>query len=75
MSTTVKLAIGSLLIGCAVLGLKALAWWLTGSVALLSDALESTVNLATAFAARGFVESAATEHLGGLLVNRLYLRA
>jgi len=32
-------------------------------------------NLATAFAARGFVESAATEHLGGLLVNRLYLRA
>lgn len=51
MSTTVKLAIGSLLIGCAVLGLKALAWWLTGSVALLSDALESTVNLATAFAA------------------------
>ena len=31
-------------------------------------------NLATAFAARGFVASASTEHLGGLLVNRLYLR-
>ncbi|MGI3169670.1 cation diffusion facilitator family transporter [Pseudooceanicola sp. C21-150M6] len=51
MSKTLKLATGSLLIGCLVLGLKALAWWLTGSVALLSDALESTVNLATAFAA------------------------
>lgn len=51
MSQTLKIAIGSLLIGGLVLGLKALAWWLTGSVALLSDALESTVNLATAFAA------------------------
>jgi cation diffusion facilitator family transporter len=39
------------LVGIAVLGLKLLAWWMTGSVALLSDALESTVNLATAFAA------------------------
>jgi cation diffusion facilitator family transporter len=28
------------------MGLKALAWWLTGSVGLLSDALESLVNLA-----------------------------
>ena len=37
--------------GVIVLGLKTLAWWITGSVALLSDALESTVNLTTAFAA------------------------
>ncbi|WP_413718546.1 cation diffusion facilitator family transporter [Silicimonas sp. MF1-12-2] len=51
MSETLKLAAGSLLVGIAVLGLKVLAWWMTGSVALLSDALESTVNLATAFAA------------------------
>ncbi|MCU4653789.1 cation diffusion facilitator family transporter [Roseibacterium sp. SDUM158016] len=51
MSAVLKIAIGSLVVGTAVLGLKALAWWLTGSVALLSDALESTVNLATAFAA------------------------
>ncbi|MBR9652947.1 cation diffusion facilitator family transporter [Thalassovita aquimarina] len=51
MSAALKLATGSLLIGCLVLGLKVLAWWMTGSVALLSDALESTVNLATAFAA------------------------
>lgn len=49
--TTLKLAIGSIFIGFAVLGLKALAYWMTGSVALLSDALESTVNVATAFAA------------------------
>ncbi|MBJ3774840.1 cation diffusion facilitator family transporter [Acuticoccus mangrovi] len=46
-----KLAIGSLIIGFVVLGLKGLAYWMTGSVALLSDALESTVNVATAFAA------------------------
>ena len=51
MSAALKLAIGSLLVGSLVLGLKGLAWWITGSVALLSDALESTVNLATAFAA------------------------
>ncbi|MEQ9259008.1 MAG: cation diffusion facilitator family transporter [Roseovarius sp.] len=51
MSETLKLAAGSLVIGCVVLCLKVLAWWITGSVALLSDALESTVNLATAFAA------------------------
>ena len=46
-----RFAIGSLVIGILVLGLKTLAWWMTGSVALMSDALESTVNLATAFAA------------------------
>ncbi|WP_302621700.1 MULTISPECIES: cation diffusion facilitator family transporter [Roseobacteraceae] len=51
MMTTIKLAIGSIFVGFAVLGLKTLAYWLTGSVALLSDALESTVNVATAFAA------------------------
>ena len=51
MSAALKLAIGSLVIGLAALALKTLAWWLTGSVALLSDALESTVNLATALAA------------------------
>lgn len=49
--TTIKLAIGSIFVGFFVLGLKAAAYWMTGSVALLSDALESTVNVATAFAA------------------------
>ncbi|WP_375259415.1 cation diffusion facilitator family transporter [Citreimonas sp.] len=51
MSTTLRLAIGSVLVGLLVLGIKTLAWWLTGSVALFSDALESTVNVATAIAA------------------------
>lgn len=32
----------------ATIALKTLAWWLTGSVGLLSDALESLVNLAAA---------------------------
>ena len=36
----------SLVVGLLVLGLKAFAYLLTGSVALLSDALESTVNVA-----------------------------
>jgi len=41
-----RFALGSLLAGCIVLGLKAAAWWITGSAALYSDALESTVNVA-----------------------------
>jgi cation diffusion facilitator family transporter len=40
-----RMASISVLIGAVVLGLKLLAWWLTGSVALLSDALESIVNV------------------------------
>lgn len=51
MPAALVLAIGSLLLGGVVLALKLLAWWMTGSVAFLSDALESTVNLATACAA------------------------
>ena len=51
LSPTERLALGSILVGVTVLGLKALAWWMTGSIALLSDALESTVNVATALAA------------------------
>ena len=51
MSKVIKLAIGSILVGVVVLGLKLIAWWMTGSIALLSDALESTVNVATAIAA------------------------
>ncbi|MBC9245338.1 cation transporter [Paracoccus sp. 11-3] len=51
MSPTLKIATGSIVVGVIVLALKTLAWWLTGSVALMSDALESTVNVATAIAA------------------------
>lgn len=51
MTKTIKLAFGSLILGAVVLALKAAAYWITGSVALMSDALESTVNVATALAA------------------------
>ncbi len=46
-----RLAFWSILIGLLVMGLKFLAWWLTGSVALYSDALESIVNVVAASAA------------------------
>lgn len=51
MTPVIRLAIGSIVVGVVVLALKLLAWRMTGSIALLSDALESTVNVATAFAA------------------------
>ena len=51
MSHVIKLGIGSIILGLVVLGLKLLAWQMTGSIALLSDALESIVNVATALAA------------------------
>lgn len=51
MGGTVRIAAGSILIGVLVLGIKYLAYWVTGSVALYSDALESFVNVATAVAA------------------------
>jgi cation diffusion facilitator family transporter len=51
MNRATALAIGSVVVAIAVLGLKAVAWWLTGSVALLADALESIVNVAAATAA------------------------
>lgn len=46
-----KFAAWSIPVSIAVLLLKLLAWWLTGSVALLSDALESIVNVAAALLA------------------------
>ncbi len=48
---TLTIAMISLGVGLVVLGLKTLAWWLTGSVALYSDALESIVNVVTALVA------------------------
>lgn len=41
-------AIASIVVAATVMGLKYLAYWRTGSVALYSDALESIVNLVTA---------------------------
>lgn len=46
-----NLAKGSIFVSVGVLALKLAAWGLTGSVALLSDALESVINVATAVAA------------------------
>jgi len=46
--TALSLAAGSILVGVIVLALKAAAWWITGSSALYSDALETVVNVASA---------------------------
>ncbi len=51
MSKAMRLGYISLLVGCVVLGIKVLAWALTGSVAMLSDAVETIVNIAAAIAA------------------------
>jgi cation diffusion facilitator family transporter len=45
-----RLALVSILVSLVVLGLKTAAWWMTGSVALYSDALESVINVVTAIA-------------------------
>ena len=51
-TSRVRLLAGlSIIVAFAVMGLKFAAWWLTGSVALYSDALESIVNVVAAFAA------------------------
>jgi cation diffusion facilitator family transporter len=51
MERAQKVALGSVGIGLVVLGLKFAAYWLTGSIALYSDALESTINVVAAGAA------------------------
>lgn len=47
---SLALAACSIAVGVAVFGLKYLAWWITGSVALYADALESIVNVIAAAA-------------------------
>jgi len=44
----------------ATIGLKTFAWWVTGSVGLLSDAMESLVNLAAALLAVAMLRLAAS---------------
>lgn len=51
VQTVSRYAIQSLGVACVVLALKSLAYWITGSIALLSDALESIINVAVAGAA------------------------
>jgi cation diffusion facilitator family transporter len=57
MTRAERLGGASIAVGCLVLAMKGLAWWITGSAALYSDALESVVNVAAslvAFAALTF---------------------
>ena len=58
-SVVARVALGSLAVGLAVLALKIAAAWLTGSIALYSDALESVVNVVTAIVALVAVRLAA----------------
>jgi cation diffusion facilitator family transporter len=46
--TAINLAASSILVGIIVLALKGVAWWITDSSALYSDALETVVNVASA---------------------------
>lgn len=55
--TFLKLSVAAAL---ATIGLKTAAWWITGSVGLLSDAMESFVNLAAALFALLMVTIAQT---------------
>lgn len=50
-TATLTIALGSIFVALVVLGLKFLAYAMTGSVALYSDALESIINVAAAVAA------------------------
>jgi cation diffusion facilitator family transporter len=59
LSRAVTLAAGSVAVAILVLALKLVAWWLTGSVALFADALESVVNVAASIAALAAVRFAA----------------
>jgi divalent metal cation (Fe/Co/Zn/Cd) transporter len=51
MSRSLKVGWGSLGVSIVVLGLKASAYWVTGSVALYSDALETVINVVAAVGA------------------------
>lgn len=59
MKNIQMLAAGSIAVACAVLGLKYLAYAMTGSIALFSDALESVINVVTAIVALVAVRTSA----------------
>ncbi len=54
-----RLLMASVVVAVLTIALKTLAWWVTGSVGLLSDAMESFVNLASAIFALVMVTVAA----------------
>lgn len=51
MNQVGRIAGGTIAVGISVLALKTAAWWLTGSAALYSDALESVVNVVASLVA------------------------
>ncbi|MBP2233720.1 cation diffusion facilitator family transporter [Sinorhizobium kostiense] len=57
--TVLRFAFWGIPLSLGVMGLKMLAWWVTGSVALLSDGLESTVNVIAAVIAYAMIGYAA----------------
>jgi cation diffusion facilitator family transporter len=59
MTEAERYALVGIGMGSVVLGLKALAWWVTGSAALYSDALESIVNVAASVVALAALHFAA----------------
>src|ERR1700721_1313885 len=59
MTEAERYALVGIGMGSVVLGMKALAWWVTGSAALYSDALESIVNVAASLVALGALHFAA----------------
>ena len=54
-----RLALWGIPLSLGVMGLKLVAWWVTGSVALLSDGLESSVNVVAAIVAFAAITYAA----------------
>jgi cation diffusion facilitator family transporter len=58
-STVKRLALWSIPLSLGVMGLKLVAWWVTGSVALLSDGIESSVNVVAAIVAFAAISYAA----------------
>ncbi|MDW9582589.1 cation diffusion facilitator family transporter [Sinorhizobium meliloti] len=57
--TILRLAFWGIPLSLGAMGLKMLAWWVTGSVALLSDGLESSVNVVAAVIAYAMIGYAA----------------
>ena len=51
MSRTIKVGWGTLVVSVVVLAMKAYAYWVTGSLALYSDALETVINVVSAMTA------------------------
>ncbi len=59
MERSLKIALGSFGVSLVVLAIKYAAFWITGSVALFSDALESIINVVTALAVIVAIKAAA----------------